>query len=88
MGSALGVDVQRAAANELKGRIELLGEIIRTAAVEGKRRNGGKRMLVAHEAAKTGFHAPDGEQRTSRHAVSAFDGRKQSCIVLLHGLAA
>jgi len=32
MGGTLGVDIQRAAADEFQSRIKLLGEIVRTAA--------------------------------------------------------
>src|SRR5690606_7241555 len=44
-------------------------------------------MLVAEEAAETGFHAPDGEERACRHAITPLDRSEKLGILLLHGLA-
>ncbi len=88
MRRAAGIRAQIAALNESKGRIELVGKVIGAAAVEGERRDGGERVLLAHEPAKTGLHAPDSDQRASRHTVAAFDGIEECRILRLHALAA
>src|SRR5690606_2670065 len=68
---------------ELQGRDDLAGEEFRAAAVISQRCRGRNDVLVAEEAAKIGFHAPDRQQRASRHAVAFFDLRKQLRVLLL-----
>ena len=45
-------------------------------------------MLLAQEAAETGFHAPDRDDRAGRYAVAVFDRIEEGGVLRLHLLAA
>ena len=85
---AARVRAQVAALDEGQRRVELVGEIVGTAAVEGQRRYSRQRVFLAHEAAETGFHAPDRDDRAGRNAVTVFNGIEESGVLRLHLLAA
>ena len=78
MGSTARIGAQVAALDEVQCRIELIGEIVGAAAVKRQRRDGRKRVFLAHEAAETGFHAPDRDDRAGRDAVAALDRIEES----------
>src|SRR5205823_207816 len=72
-----------AAIDQLQRRIELVGEILRAPAIIRKRRDGGERVLVSALTAERGLHAPDGDQRPRRNAVTLLDAGEQRSLRLL-----
>src|SRR5690606_1957793 len=79
---------ERAVLHELQRRIELIGEEFRATAVIGERCDGRDGVFLAEEAAEAGFHAPDRQERTGRHAIAAFDALEEGGVLLLQALAA
>ena len=75
---------KRAAIDQLQRRIKLFGEIVGTPTVVGERRNRGEHVLVAALASETCLHAPDGDERTRRHAIALLKRCKQRGVGLLH----
>src|SRR5690606_23812434 len=74
--------------DELESGIELAGEVFGTAAVIGQRCDSRQRVLLAEIGAEAGFHAPDGDQRAGRNAITLLDRREESGVLLLLGAAA
>ena len=78
---------QRSTINQFQRRNGMRVKELRAAAIIGKRQNGGDRILVAHGGTEAGFHSPDGEQHTRRHAVGPFDLVEQRRVRLLQRTA-
>src|SRR5690349_9536969 len=73
----------RAAVDELQRRVELLGEVFRTAAIIGEGGDGGDGVLVAGDRAEGRLHAPNGDERPGGHAVALLDGGEEPSVLRL-----